>query len=184
MKAFVSTIDIPPQASQVGFEPAMNESSLDRRYRFVIVGLLLWANFAFGLSFAAMAPILPVITEHYEISHTMAGLLVGVIFIIEATFGLPGGVIVGWLGQRRSYAISFFMMGAGTLTALSPSFEGLLALRIAYGFAIALFLPATATLLMQLFRPRVLPLYSAWAQRLYRWVSWCPQPRWRHCLTS
>ena len=102
----------------------MNESSLDRRYRFVIVGLLLWANFAFGLSFAAMAPILPVITEHYGISHTMAGLLVGVIFIIEAIFGLPGGVIVGWLGQKRSYTISFFMMGAVTLTALSPRLRG------------------------------------------------------------
>ena len=65
---------------------------------------------------------------------------------------------MGWLGQRRSYTISFFMMGAATLTALSPGFEGILALRIVYSLGIALFFPATAPLLMQWFQPRVIPL--------------------------
>ena len=139
----------------------MIESDIDRRYRFVIAGLLLWANFAFGLSFLPMAPILPIITDDYRISHTMAGLLVGVVFLIEGIFGLPGGIVVGWLGQKRSYTISFFMMGAATLTALSPSFEGMMALRIVYSLGIALFYPATAPLLMQWFQPKVVPLIYA-----------------------
>ncbi len=136
----------------------MNISDQSTRYRFVIAGLLIWANFAFGLNFVSMAPILPIISDDYGISHTLAGLLIAVIFIIEGIFGLPGGIIVGWLGQRRAYTISLFMMGTATLTALSPSFEGLMALRVVYSLGIALFFPATAPLIMQWFQPKVIPL--------------------------
>ena len=136
----------------------MIESHIDRRYRFVIVGLILWANFAFGLSFVSVAPILPIITEDYGISHTMAGLLVSVVFIIMAIFGLAGGIIVGRLGTRRSLTIGLFMMGLVTLTALSPGFEGLIAIRVLYSLGLALMIPATAPLIMGWFRPEVLPM--------------------------
>ena len=129
----------------------MTESGTRGRYRFVIIVLLLWANFAFGLSFIPIASILPVLEDHYGISHTMAGLLVAMVFIIEAIFGLPGGIVVGWLGQRRSYTLSFFLMGTLTLTALSPSFGALMALRVAYSLGVALFFPATAPLIMRWF---------------------------------
>ena len=136
----------------------MHRSLPDSPYRFVIVALLIWANFAFGLSFIAVAPILPIITEDYGINQTMAGLLVGVVFIIMAAFGLPGGLIVGRLGTRRSVTISLFLMAAVTLTALSPGFEGLLVLRMVYGLGMALFFPATASLIMRSFRPKELPI--------------------------
>ncbi len=136
----------------------MTESRTRGRYRFVIIGLLLWANFAFGLSFIPIAPILPVLEDHYGISHTLAGLLVAIVFIVEAIFGLPGGIVVGRLGQRRSYTLSFFLMGAVTLTALSPGFGALVALRVAYSLGVALFFPATAPLIMQWFEPKILPI--------------------------
>ena len=120
----------------------------------------MWARLAFGLSFVALSPILPLITEDYGISHAMAGFLVAVVFIIGAAFGLPGGVIVGRLGLRRTYTLSLFMMGSMTLMFLSPGFYGLLALRIVYSLGAALLTPATGHLVMQWFRSRELPIIT------------------------
>ena len=130
-------------------------------YRFVIGGLSLWANFAAGLSFQAVSPILPIITDDYGISYTNAGLLVGVIFIIQGAFGIPGGIIVGRLGIRKIYTVCWFLMGLLTLSALSPNFEELLALRVVYGLGTAILIPATVPLIMQWFRPRELPIITS-----------------------
>ena len=131
----------------------MNNSGTGSRYRFVIGALILWAHFAAALSFQVVAPILPLITEDYKISHATAGLLVAVVLIIHGAFGIPGGIIVGRLGVRRIYALCWFLTGTLTLSALSPGFEGLLGLRILYGLGLAAMFPATGVLIMQWFRP-------------------------------
>ena len=123
-------------------------------YRFVIGGLTLWAHFAGGASFQALSPVLPLISEEYGIGHATAGLLVGVVLIIMGAFGLPGGIIAGRLGLRKTYTAAWLLMSLMTLVALSPGFGGLLALRVAFGLGMAAMLPATAPLLMQWFRPK------------------------------
>ena len=127
----------------------------------MIVGLTLSANFSAGMSLLAMSPILPLISEEYQIGRAAAGLLVGVAVFMVAAFALPGGVIAARLGTRRIYVASLLMMGLSTLTALSPSFEVLLALRVVYGLGLALMWPAAAPLLMQWFRPKELPLINS-----------------------
>ena len=114
----------------------------------------MWAWLASGLSLVALSPILPLITEDYGISHTLAGFLVGVVFIVAAVFGLPAGIIVGRLGLRRTYTINLFMIGSMTLMFLSPNFYGLLALRIVYSLGMVLMSPATGHLIMHWFRSR------------------------------
>ncbi len=121
----------------------------------------MWAHFAAGASFQNISPILPLITEEYGISHTTASLLMGVVMIISGAFGLPAGIIVGRLGLWRTYTAGWFMMGLLTLAALSPGFEGLLALRIAYGLGMAVMMPATGPLIMQWFRPKELPIITS-----------------------
>ena len=130
-------------------------------YRYVIGGLTLWAHFATGLSFQSVSPVLPLITDDYGINHTTAGVLVGIVMIIHGAFGIPGGIIVGRVGVWRIYTVSWFMMGALTLMALSPGFEGLMALRIIYGLGVAAMLPATGPLIMQWFRPREVPIITS-----------------------
>ena len=122
-------------------------------YRFVIGGLTLWTFFSIGLSFVAVSPVLPLITEEYGISYTMAGLMVGAIFIILAACGLPAAVMVGRLGLKRMYTVGLLLMGMMSLAALSPGFEGLLALRILFGLGLAIIMPATGPIVMQWFRP-------------------------------
>ena len=136
----------------------MITNSKDRRYRFAIGGLMLWAHFATGTGFGVVSPILPLITDDYGISHTEAGLLVAVMMFMIGALGLPGGIVVGRLGLWRIYTFSWFMMGLMALAALSPNFPGLLALRMAYGLGCALLITATGPLIMQWFRPREAPI--------------------------
>ena len=124
------------------------------RYRFVIGGLSLWAHLSAGLSFTAVSPILPLITDDYGLSHTTAGLLVGVAMIVFGALSLPGGVVAGRLGPRRAYALGWLLVGVMSLSALSPGFAGLLALRIVYGLGMAAMIPAAASLVMQWFSSR------------------------------
>ena len=139
---------------------AMIQSRTYSRYRFVIGGLTVLSHFGLGASYLAVSPILPLITDEYGVSHATSGLLVGVVMIMSAIFGIPGGFIVGRLGLRRTYTIALFMVGLLTLSALSPGFWGLLVLRVLYGLGFAAFIPANGPLLMQWFRPRELPVIN------------------------
>ena len=130
-------------------------------YRFVIGGLTVWANFAAGASFQVLSPVLPLISEEYGIGHATAGLLVGVVLVIMGTFGVPGGLIVARVGLRRTFTASWIMIGVMTLAALSPGFEGLLALRVVFGLGLAAMIPATAPLLMQWFNSKELPVITS-----------------------
>ena len=126
-------------------------------YRFVIGGLIMLLAISGTASFVAVPPVLPLITEEYEISYGDAGLLVGVVSIL-AILTLPGGILVSRLGLKRTYTVSALMMGVPVFTVFSPSFEGLLALRIIYGLGLALWFPATGPLVMQWFPSRERPI--------------------------
>ncbi len=138
----------------------MIESPQPPRYRFVIGALSMLANFALGLSYTSVAPVLPLIAEDYDISYASGGLLIGVVMITNASFGLIGGVIVGRLGVRGVLIASLFMMSALTLAAISLNFYGLLLLRIVFGLGTALLFPATGPLIMQWFPRRELPVIT------------------------
>ena len=133
----------------------------DAHYRPIIAGLILLGHFAHGLNFVVVAPILPLITADYGISHTSGGLLIGVVMLIQGAFGLLGGLVVGKLGLKRVYTVGWFMTGAGTLVFLSPDFFGLLGLRVVYGIGTALLVPATGPLIMQWFRPKQMPVMTS-----------------------
>ena len=123
------------------------------RYRYVIGGLTVWAHLAVGLNLQAIAPLLPLIRDEFGINNSTAGLLIAVALIIFAVFGLPGSVLVSRFGVRRTYTLSWLMVGLLALSAFSPNFAGLITLRIIYGIGMALLMPATGPLIMGWFRP-------------------------------
>jgi len=130
-------------------------------YRFVIAGLLLALNFCLGLSFFALGPILPLIQDDYDINRGMASLLIGAVIMMQAVFGIPGGVLVGRLGVRRVLTGGWLLASAPLLSLLAGHFATLLLLRVAFGLGFALLIPALGSLLMQWFRPRELPLMNS-----------------------
>ena len=146
---------------QIECEPITMGSDTTGTYRFVIGGLAVGGHFLTGAGFQVLSPLLPLVTEDYGIDHGTAGLLVAAPLLVIAIFGILGGAIVGRVGLHRAYSIGWLLMGASALAALSPGFEGLLALRIAFGLGIALMFPATGPLLMQWFRPREITIVTS-----------------------
>ena len=130
-------------------------------YRFVIAGLSLALNFSLGLSFFAVAPLLPLIRDDYDINRGTASLLIAVVIMIQAALSIPGGVLVGRIGVSRVFTGGWLLAGAPVLSVLTGQFATLLILRLAYGVSFALLIPALGPLLMQWFRPRELPLINS-----------------------
>lgn len=124
------------------------------RYRYVIAGLILAAHLCIGLNVFAVAPVLLVIMDDYEISRTGASLLVAVALLAAAVFGLPGGMIAMRLGLKISFTLAWVSMGLLALSALAPNYPALLGLRLVFGLGSALILTATGPLLGAWFRPR------------------------------
>lgn len=139
----------------------MNENRQEGSYRFIIGGFTIWAHLAAGLSFQAVSPVLPLITDAYGINHVSAGLLVGVVTIIQGVFGVPAGIMAGRVGLKKMYLAGWLLMGLLALAALSPSFPELLALRMGYGLGVAMILPTTGTLIMHWFKGRELPIITS-----------------------
>jgi len=131
------------------------------RYRYVIGGLALLAHLALGLNLFVASPILPLIIQDYSINRATAGLLITLALLVAAAFGLPGGVIIAWLGLKRAFMAGWFLLGLLTLSVLAPNFAVLLALRLAYGVGLAFIFTATAPLLMQWFRAKEVVIMNA-----------------------
>ena len=138
----------------------MNEAAYSSRYRFVIGGFTLWSQLAPSLSMMAVAPILPQITDEYGLTHATAGLLIGVVAIVQAVGSVPAGIVAGRLGVWRTCAISWLLMGMVVLSAVAPGFYTLLALRVLLGLGMAGIMPAAGPLIMQWFRAKERPVIS------------------------
>ena len=133
---------------------AMVESRKGVRYRYAVGGFVVWAHFSNSASFQAISPILPLITDDYGISYAKAGLLVGIVMMMQPIFGLPASMIAGRWPLKRALGVSWFLLAVPVLSFLSPGYLGLLGMRIAQGIGSAVMIPATGRLIMQWIPPR------------------------------
>jgi CP family cyanate transporter-like MFS transporter len=121
------------------------------RYRYVIAGLVIAANFIIGLLWSAIAPVLPLAMEDFSISASSASLLISIPVLIKATMGLPGSLIISRFGLKRVFTVSWYLVGGLALTAFAPNYSTVLVLRMAYGVGTGLMMPALGTIIMQWF---------------------------------
>ena len=124
------------------------------RYRFVIAGLILAVHFTVGLNAFVVSPILPLAIDDFGISRAAAGLLIALVSLSQAVFGLPGGILVTRFGLKRVYSVAWLLIAVSALAPVAPNFLSLLAVRVAFGIGFGIIIPATGPLLMQWFRPR------------------------------
>ncbi len=130
------------------------------RYRFVIAVLILWAHISIGLNFFAVTPLLPLAIDDYGITRASASLLVALPTLVKACIGLPGSLIINRFGLNRVFTVSWFMLGILALSPLIQDFYLMLLLRLAYGVGAGLMMTATASLIMQWFRPSEAPVMN------------------------
>ena len=160
-----------------------------QRYRFVIAGIILFFNLAYGINFAAVAPIFTLVMEEYGVSRGEASFLISGVIIVQGVLIIPGGMLVARSPLKLVYALGCLLAGAMTLAVLADHFLVLLALRMVYGLAFVVVMPATAPILMRWFSASDLPLINSLhmtfftlgigvgtftAAPLSLWIGWQP----------
>ena len=130
------------------------------RYRFVIGALILAAQASIGLNFFNVTPLLPLVIEDYEISRASAGLLIALPTIIKALVALPGSLVINRFGLNRTFTLSWFLLGLLALSPLAQTYSAMITLRLLYGLGTGLLMTASASLIMQWFGPREVPIVN------------------------
>ena len=123
--------------------------------------MTLAAHFAAGLNLFAVSPLLPLAIDDYGISRAEAGLLISLPMLVGAGLGIPGGMLAARFGLKRSYMVSWAAMALLALSAFTPNFYAMLALRLFYGVGLALMVASSGQLVMQWFRGREVLVVNA-----------------------
>ena len=141
-------------------ELTASEAKVHPRYRFVIAALILAANISIGLNFFSVTPLLPLVIDDYEITRASASLLIALPTIVKAFVGIPGSLIINRFGLHRSITLSWFMIGLLALSPWAPDLPSMLLLRLGYGLGAGLMMTASASLIMQWFPSREVPIVN------------------------
>ena len=136
------------------------EARVHPRYRFLIGALILAAHLSIGLNFFSVTPLLPLVIDDYEVSRASASLLIALPTVVKALTGLPGSLIINRFGLNRTFTISWFMLGSLAFSPLASEFTAMILLRLLYGLGAGIMMTATASLIMQWFRPREVPVIN------------------------
>lgn len=141
-------------------ELTWSEARVKPRYRYVIAALILAAHMSIGLNFFSVTPLLPLVIDDYEVSRASASLLIALPTVVKALTGLPGSLIINRLGLNRSFTISWFMLGMLAFSPLATGFPAMILLRLLYGLGAGLMMTASASLIMQWFPTREVPVIN------------------------
>lgn len=139
----------------------MSEPQEFTRYRFVIVGLMAFLAFAFGLNLFAVGPITPIMIDHFSVNNSSAGLLTSIVFFVHIIFAIPASLLVGRIGLKSIVTLGAILSSTTLLSfCATDSFVLLLLLRGISGVGFLLVFPAVGPLFMQQFHQRELPLMN------------------------
>lgn len=125
-----------------------------------MAAVILLLQFALGLNLFSLAPMLPLIIDDFGISRTSAGVLVAGPVLMQALFGLPGSLLHGRFGLRRTVLVGAVLVGSLAISFAVTSFAVTLILRLVSGAGAGLLITGTGPLIMQWFEGRELPVMN------------------------
>ena len=97
----------------------MRESDfMEERYRWNILVLTYISMLAFAFVFQAIPPILSLIIQELHISHTQAGLLMGLFALPGIFLSIPGGILFDRYGTKKIAIFCFILMIIGTIIVI------------------------------------------------------------------
>ncbi len=107
---------------------------MTKSYRWNILALTYLSMLAFAFVFQCVPPILSLIIEDLHISHTQAGLLMGIFAVPGILLSIPGGLFFDRYGTRKITIACFLLMIVGTaIMVFGRSFLFLLCGRVLSG---------------------------------------------------
>lgn len=128
--------------------------------KIAIASFLIAFYLLYGINFTAVNPILPLIMDHYDISRGTASLLVSLVFLVQSIAMIPGGIIVARAPVKWTFALGWLTASVMVFTPLAHDFWILVVLRIIYGIAIAMAMPAVSLIVMRVFSRKELPIVN------------------------
>ena len=126
-----------------------------------MAGAIVPLHIAIGLNLFSAAPLFPIIIEEYSVSRSTVSLLMVLVFLVFTLFLIPGGIVSSRLGTRRAILLSGLLMSTGVLAPLTTDIATLLPIRMIFGLGGAILLPATASVIVEWFRPTERPVMNA-----------------------
>lgn len=92
--------------------------------RWFILFVLFLARLTMGFQFQSVAALSPLIAEHYAVSLTDIGLLIGLYLAPGVIVAIPGGALAARFGDKRIVVISLFLMlFGGAMMAYGPAWS-------------------------------------------------------------
>ena len=128
--------------------------------KIAIAAFLIAFYLLYGVNFTAVNPLMPLIMDHYDISRRTASLLVSLVFLVQSVAMIPGGMVVARAPVKWTFALGWLTAGAMVLTPVAHTFWILVVLRIIYGIAIAMAMPAASLIVVRVFSRKELPLVN------------------------
>lgn len=99
------------------------EKIKDSPYRWVILAGVWLIYFSFGLTVAALAPLVPIISRDLNISYGAMGTILGAWPFVYILSALPSGMLLDRIGPRRAlFLAAFIMAGSGFLRSFSDTY--------------------------------------------------------------
>lgn len=92
---------------------------MNEGYRWNILALTYLSMLAFAFVFQSIPPILSLIIRELHISHTEAGLLMGLFAVPGIFLSIPGGMLFDRYGTGKIVVVCFILMIIGTLIMVS-----------------------------------------------------------------
>ncbi len=83
-------------------------------YRWIILGVITFCIFSYGVVFQSIPPILPILIKTLRISYAEAGVLMSLFTLPKFLISLPGGILVDRYGARAIGIASLTIMSIGT----------------------------------------------------------------------
>jgi len=83
-------------------------------YRWIILGIITFCIFSYGIIFQSIPPILPILIKTLRISYAEAGALMSVFTLPKFLISLPGGILSDHYGPRKIGIASLITMSLGT----------------------------------------------------------------------
>lgn len=134
-------------------------------WRWIAIGVFVLSSSLNYLDRQLLAALAPTLRGEFQLSNQQYGLIVSVFSIVYAAFAPAAGWFIDRAGLNRGAGIAVALWSlAGTATAWTRSFAGLLACRTVLGAAEAAGIPATGKANATYLEPRELALGTAFNQ--------------------
>jgi predicted MFS family arabinose efflux permease len=116
------------------YNPRMSDESSLAQRRWLILASSVVSFFAVGVTFFAVPPLVPQLTETFGLTHLQIGVLMGAIAIPAVFISISLGSAVDRWPARATGTVGLSVMAVGaTAFALAPSYTALLTGRLVFG---------------------------------------------------